>query len=342
MERILKDVEGVIRAGFAAPEDRAALERVAERYAIGIPPALAELIEHPDDPIGRQLVPHPDETVTAPHETGDPTGDARFTPVEGVVRRYPDRALLKPVLACPLYCRFCFRREHVGPGGGLLGREALARALAFLGGETALREVILTGGDPLILSPRRLGAIVGQLSAIPHLETLRVHTRLPVADPARIDAALVAALETPKGMRVVVHANAAAELTDDVGAAVRRLLAAGIPVLAQSVLLRGVNDTPARLEALLRRLLAIRVTPTYLHHLDPAPGTARFHVPIAEGRALLAALRGRIPGDAWPTYVLDIAGGHGKVPIGPGYLGEHEVRDPWGRVHPLAAPPPLG
>ena len=332
----IRTADGVVASGLAPAGALPALEAVAQLYAIAIPPDLRVLIGDPDDPIGRQVVPHGDELVLAAHEGADPTGDARFSPVEGVVRRYPDRALLKPLLACPVYCRFCFRRAHVGPDGGVLGAAALERAFAYFAGETALREVILTGGDPLILSPRRLAAIVARLSAIPHLETLRVHTRLPVADPGRVDAALVAALATTKGMRVVMHANAAAELTPAVAGAVRRLLGAGIPVLAQSVLLRGVNDTAERMEALLRGLLRIRATPTYLHQLDPAPGTARFHVPIDEGRALLRALRGRIPGDAWPTFVLDIEGGHGKVPIGPDYLGRDEVRDPWGQSHPLA------
>ena len=341
VERTIRTPDELVAAGFSPAEALPALAAVAEAYAIAIPPHLAALIADPDDPIGRQLIPHADELRHAAHETPDPTGDARYAPVEGVVRRYPDRALLKPVLACPLYCRFCFRRAHVGPDGGLLSAPALERAYAFLAGEPALREVILTGGDPLILSPRRLGAIVERLSAIPQIETIRVHTRLPIADPDRVDAELIAALATERGMRVVIHANAAAELTPAVAGAVRRLLGAGIPVLAQSVLLRGVNDTSARLEALLRALLRIRVTPTYLHQLDPAPGTARFHVPIAEGRALLASLRGRIPGDAWPTYVLDIEGGHGKVPIGPAYLDGNTVRDPWGAAHQLAASPVL-
>ncbi len=338
VERTIRTPAELVAAGFSPAEAQPGLEAVAGTYAIAIPPHLAGLIGDADDAIGRQFVPHASELAHAAHETTDPTGDARFSPVEGVVRRYPDRALLKPVLACPVYCRFCFRRAHVGPDGGVLSAAALERAFTYLAGETALREVILTGGDPLILSPRRLRAIVERLSAIGHVETIRVHTRLPVADPERVSGALIAALATERGMRVVIHANAAAELTPAVGAAVRRLLGAGIPVLAQSVLLRGVNDTTERLEALLRAFLRLRVVPTYLHQLDPAPGTARFHVPIAEGRALLASLRGRIPGDAWPTYVLDIEGGHGKVPIGPDYLDGGRVRDPWGGVHVLAAP----
>jgi lysine 2,3-aminomutase len=196
----------------------------------------------------------------------------------------------------------------------------------------------LTGGDPLMLSPRRLAAIVQALSAIPHVEILRVHSRVPVADPAAVTPELVAALATDRAMFLVVHANHAREFSDAARGALRAVQAAAIPVLGQSVLLRGVNDSVPALEALLRAMLAARVKPYYLHQLDAAPGTARFHVPLAEGQRLLAALRGRVSGLAWPTYVLDIPGGYGKVPIGPGYLDtDGHVRDPWGNRHSLAA-----
>ncbi len=307
---------------------------MAERYAIAIPPAFAALIERPDDPIGRQFVPDPAELVTAPHERPDPIGDDALSPVKGIVHRYPDRALLKPLLICPVYCRFCFRREHVGPDGGLLTEAELDAAFAWLRARPSIREVILTGGDPLMLSPRRLGAILSALAAIPHVETLRIHTRVPLADPERVTPALATALGTDIPLWLVLHANHAREFTAGARAALDRLRRAGIPLLGQSVLLRGVNDSEAALEALFRAMLAARVKPYYLHQLDPAPGTARFHVPIAEGRRLLAGLRGRVSGLAWPTYVLDLPGGAGKVPIGPDYLGaDGTVRDPWGGVH---------
>ncbi len=336
----LRDADALVAARLAAPHQRDALAAVEARYAVAIPPALRALIAHPDDPIGRQFVPHPDELRTAAHERPDPIGDDALSPVRGIVHRYPDRALLKPLLICPTYCRFCFRREHVGPDGGLLTDAELATAYAWLAGHPAITEIILTGGDPLMLSPRRLAAIVAALSAIPHVATIRIHTRVPTADPARVTDALAAALRTERAMFVVLHANHARELTPDARAALRRIQAEAIPVLGQSVLLRGVNDTPDALEALLRALVAARVKPYYLHHLDPAPGTARFHVPIAEGQALLAGLRGRVTGLAWPTYVLDIPGGHGKVPIGPDWLdrtsGEEIVTDPQGGRHSLA------
>ena len=330
----LRDPAALIAAGLSRPDQRAALDAVAARYAIAIPPALAVLIETPDDPLGRQFVPDPAELHPAPHEHPDPIGDDALSPIKGIVHRYPDRALLKPLLACPVYCRFCFRREHVGPDGGVLTEAELAAALAWLAARPEITEVILTGGDPLMLSPRRLGAILGALDRMAHIATLRVHTRIPVADPGRVTPALLAALQTRAPLWLVVHANHAREFAAPARAALDRLRRAGIPLLGQSVLLAGVNDTEAALEGLLRAMLAARVKPYYLHQLDPAPGTARFHVPIARGQALLRGLRGRVTGLAWPTYVLDLPGGAGKVPVGPAYRDpDGRVRDPAGHAH---------
>lgn len=324
----LRDTDALIAAGLVAPSERDGLLAVADRYAVAITPAIQALIEQADDPIGLQFVPDPAELVVARHERADPIGDDALSPIKGVVRRYPDRALLKPLLICPVYCRFCFRREHVGPDGGVLTEAELQAAYDWFAARPAIREIILTGGDPLMLSPRRLASIVQALSAIPHVEILRVHTRVPTADPARVTGALAGALRTEKVMWLVLHANHAREFTPAARDAIRRIQAEAIPVLGQSVLLRGVNDSAEALEALFRAMLAARVKPYYLHQLDAAPGTARFHVPIEEGRRLLAALRGRVTGLAWPTYVLDIPGGHGKVPIGPDYLEpDGSVRD---------------
>ncbi len=333
----LRTARDLVRAGLIAPGREGAIEAVAERYAMAIPPALAALIGDRADPIGLQFVPDEAELVTAPGESADPIADEALSPIPGIVHRYPDRVLLKPILACPVYCRFCFRREQVGPDGGVLGEAALARAYEWVAARPDIREVILTGGDPLMLSPRRLGAIVAALSAIAHLQTLRVHSRVPVAAPERVTEEMAAALGGGAPLWLVLHANHAREITEAVRAAVRRLLAAGVPVLGQSVLLAGVNDSEEALAGLFRAMIAARIKPYYLHQLDRAPGTARFHVPIARGRALLAALRGRIPGHAIPTYVLDIPGGAGKVPVGPDFLaGEEAVRDPAGRLHRLA------
>jgi lysine 2,3-aminomutase len=338
----LRTAEDLSGAGLIPAAARDAVAAVERRYAVAITPAMQALIGHPDDPVGRQFIPDPAELVTTPHELSDPIGDDALSPIKGVVHRYPDRALLKPLLVCPVYCRFCFRREHVGPGGGLLTDAQLDAAYAWIAGRPAIREVILTGGDPLLLSPRRLSNIVAALSAIPHIELLRVHTRVPAADPGLVTDALADAMAGGKPLWLVLHANHAREFTADAVAALRRILARGIPLLGQSVLLRGVNDTAAALEALFRAMLGARVKPYYLHQLDPAPGTARFHVPIEEGRRLLAALRGRVTGLAWPTYVLDIPGGYGKVPIGPDYIEPGgAVRDPAGGRHTLPSHPAM-
>ena len=333
---MIRTTADLIEAALIPVDQAQAIDRVAAQYAVAITPAMSVLIETADDPIGLQFIPDPAELEHLPHELADPIGDAAHTPVPGLVHRYPDRVLLKPVLVCPVYCRFCFRREHVGPGSGAMSAADLDAAIAYIAARPAIREVILTGGDPLMLAPRRLGALLDRLQAIPHVELLRLHSRVPVTDPTRVTPALLAALERDTPVWLAVHANHAREFSPAAAGALRALHAAGVPLLGQSVLLRGVNDSAAALEALFRAMLRARVKPYYLHHLDPAPGTARFHVPIEEGRRLLEALRGRVTGLAWPTYVLDIAGGHGKVPIGPDYLAGDGVRDPWGGEHALA------
>jgi lysine 2,3-aminomutase len=320
----------------------------SDRYPVAITPEMAALIggDPARDPIGMQFLPDPSELDLAPGESDDPIGDRRLSPVKGVVHRYPDRVLLKPTLLCPVYCRFCFRREDVGPKGGTLTARELEAALDYIRARPQIWETILTGGDPFLLSPRRIGAIVRALDAIPHLAVIRIHTRVPVVAPGRVGAALVAALEAGKAVYVVIHANHPRELTDGARAACARLVRSGIPVLSQTVLLKGVNDDGATLEALFRGLVAMRVKPYYLHQMDHAPGTARFRTGLAEGQALMRALRGRVSGLCQPTFVLDLPGGHGKVPVGPCYAearaqGLFEVVDIDGRPH--AFPPhPVG
>ena len=317
--RAIRDVAGLAAAGLVSSSDAEAVAEVGRRYAIAITPAMAGLIERADDPIGRQFVPDAAELVAAPHETADPIGDAAHSPVRGIVHRYPDRALLVPLLACPVYCRFCFRREAVGPDAGLLDRPALEAAYGWIEAHPAVREVILTGGDPLMLSPRRLGAIVARLSAMAHVETIRIHSRVPLVAPELVTPALAECLRTERALWLVLHANHAREFTDAGRAALRSVQAQGVPVLGQSVLLRGVNDSETALEELFRAMVRARVKPYYLHQLDAAPGTARFLVPVERGLALLRALRGRVTGLAWPTYVRDGPGGSGKIPLGPSY-----------------------
>jgi lysine 2,3-aminomutase len=339
----------LIAAGLAPAERRTDLDAVAARYAVAITPAVAALIDpaDPADPVARQFVPDARELATTPEERADPIGDNAHSPVEGVVHRYPDRVLLKLTHVCAVYCRFCFRREQVGPGKAqALSPAAVDAALGYIAADPAIWEVILTGGDPLMLSPRRLGAVVRRLAAIEHVKILRIHTRLPVAAPERITPALVAAIQAPElTTYVVVHANHPRELTAEVRAACARFVDAGIPMLSQSVLLAGVNDDAETLAALLRGLVEARVKPYYLHHADLAPGTAHLRTTIGQGQALMRALRGRLSGICQPDYVLDIPGGHGKSPIGPCYLqvdgsAGHRVEDFNGRTH--AYPPAAG
>src|SRR5580704_736245 len=322
LRKSLRTPTDIVDAQLVGRDRLASLEQVAARYAVAITPALADLIDpsDPHDPIARQFVPDARELHMEPGESPDPIGDDAHSPVEGIVHRYPDRVLLKLVNACAVYCRFCFRREMVGPGRGGLAPAALDQALAYIENHPEIWEVILTGGDPLVLSARRLKDVVTRLAAIAHVKVIRVHTRVPVAAPQRVTAALVRALRTSKATFVVLHANHPRELTAQVRAACARLIDAGIPMLAQSVLLRGVNDDAETLGALLRALVECRSKPYCLHHADLAPGTAHLRTTIAEGRELMRALHGRTSGLCQPSYVLDIPGGYGKSPIGPSYL----------------------
>jgi len=325
---------GLVDAGSAT-----ALAAVLERYAVSLTAEVVGAIgANRDGPIARQYIPSPNELVSAPGEQADPIGDEAHSPVKGVVHRYPDRVLLMPTQVCAVYCRFCFRREHVGPAHGGLSETELDAALDYVRRNPNIWEVILTGGDPLMLSARRLGAIITALDEIPHVAAFRIHSRIPVTAPERIDDALLAVLaNTHKPVNLAVHCNHADELTSHANAALRRLRKAGVMLFGQTVLLKGVNDRAETLEDLFRAMLAAGVKPYYLHQLDRAPGTSHFEVPLARGREIVKALRGKLSGLAQPTYILDIPGGAGKVPVGPEYLrdGESMVEDPRGFVHRL-------
>ncbi|MEZ5857268.1 MAG: lysine-2,3-aminomutase-like protein [Hyphomicrobiaceae bacterium] len=334
----------LVAAGFVTPQAGAALQPVAERYAIAISPAMAALIADagPDDPIARQFVPDLRELETQPQELADPIGDGAHEKVPGLIHRYPDRALLKVTHACPVYCRFCFRREMVGPGGPPpMTGSTLDAALAYIAKTPQIFEVILTGGDPLVLAPRRIAEITHRLGQISSLKIVRWHTRVPVVSPDRMTDDLVAALQSTSQMvYVAIHTNHPRELTAAAAAAIARLRAAGLILISQTVLLKGINANAETLAQLFRALVAQGVKPYYLHHADLAPGTAHFRTTIAEGQAIMQALRGRISGLALPTYVLDIPGGHGKVPIGPSYVAPDSdtITDNAGHPHPY--PPP--
>lgn len=334
---LLKDLVGCVAGtGFPSAEgalwgrmrsaSKDPLAVVAARYAVAITPAMEALIEPgaPNDPIAAQFRPDARELEQSSEEREDPIGDARFSPVPGLVHRYPDRVLLKLVSACPVYCRFCFRRESVGPGAEApLKGERFAAALAYIAARPAIWEVILTGGDPFVLSAARAAEATQALAAIPHVKVLRWHSRVPVVDPERLTPEFVAALRAPGvATWVAVHANHPRELTRAARAAIGRLVDAGIPCVSQSVLLKGVNDDPATLEALMRAFVEARVKPYYLHHPDLAPGTGHFRLEIAEGQRLLRTLHANASGLCQPTYVLDAPDGAVKAPLTPGYVRE--------------------
>jgi lysine 2,3-aminomutase len=340
----LKSPADLISAGLARADALPELDAVAARYAVAMTPAMVALADPADaaDPIARQFVPDARELDADPLERADPIGDHAHSPVEGIVHRYPDRVLLKLVQVCAVYCRFCFRREMVGPGAEvMLSDPVLARALDYIRATPAIWEVVITGGDPLVLSPRRVREVVAALAAIPHVRVLRWHSRVPVVAPERVTDALCQALtSSDKTVYVAVHANHPRELTAEVRAACGRMLQAGIALISQTVLLKGINDDVETMAALMRGFVEARIKPYYLHHPDLAPGTAHWRTSIAEGRALVQALRGRISGLCQPHYVLDIPGGHGKAPIAPDHWSDRDglVRDPEGRMH--AYPPP--
>jgi len=345
----LRSAAALARARLISPDQLPGLERVAAQYAVAVTPAMAELIDTADicDPIAAQFIPDPRELDALAEERADPIGDEARSPVEGIVHRYPDRVLLKLTHTCAVYCRFCFRREMVGPQGlGALSPVELDAALTYVAERPAIWEVIVTGGDPLVLSARRLRELMDRLCAIDHVKVVRFHTRIPVVQPEAVTDELVAALRAPgKAVYVAIHANHPRELTPQARAACARFVDAGIPLVSQSVLLRGVNDDAETLGDLMRAFVETRIKPYYLHQGDLAPGTSHLRATITDGQALMKALRGNISGLCQPTYVLDIPGGHGKAPIGPAYLspgpdGGVRIEDPDGGSH--AYPPPSG
>ncbi len=292
-----------------------------------------------DDPLALQFLPDDRELHTLPYETSDPIGDIPNSPVKGIVHRYPDRVLLKVAHSCPVYCRFCFRREMIGSKGEALQGVELDAAIDYVRGHPEVWEVILTGGDPLSLSSRRLADILGRLAMIDHVGVLRIHSRVPVVAPNVVDESYARALAQSKPIYFAVHINHSEEATEPVVAALRRLSESGVVLLSQTVLLKGVNDSVPVLEALFRKLARLKVRPYYLHHPDLARGTSHFRVPIEDGQELMRVLRGRLSGLCLPTYVLDIPGGFGKVPIGPAYVngksacGSREIFDNQGIRH---------
>lgn len=295
--------------------DAAALAQVVARYPMRITPHYFGLIREPGDPIWRQCVPDPAELADE-NQLDDPLAEENLSPVPGLIHRYPDRAVLLVSNACAVYCRFCMRKRHVGCRGDA-GRESLDDALRYIAETPALRDVTISGGDPLLLADDLLDEILCRLRAIPHVEIIRIGSRIPVTLPERITVRLCRMLKRHQPLFINTHFNHPLEITGESAGACARLADAGIPLGNQTVLLRGVNDDPLVMKHLMQRLLAIRVRPYYIHQMDLVRGTGHFRTTVGRGIEIMAGLRGHTTGLANPYYVIDLPGGKGKVPVLP-------------------------
>ncbi len=318
--KALSSADKLIELELVPPDHIEEISKACKKLPFSITSHLLKIIksEESNSPISRQFIPSPFEIEKKSDELKDPIGDVLHSPVTGIVHRYPDRVLLTPTLTCPVYCRFCFRRETVG--NGMLNYADLKNALDYIQNHSEIWEVILSGGDPLSLATRRLKELIGSINKIDHVGVIRIHTRVPIIDPKRITSDLIAALKCEKPVFIVVHCNHSNELVSESKAAISRLVENGFPMLSQSVLLKGINDDAETLSALMKMLVQCRVKPYYLHHGDKAEGTNHFRTTLAAGQKIIGKLRGRISGLCQPNYMLDIPDGHGKVPVGPSYL----------------------
>lgn len=343
--KTIRTVDQLLEAGFIDQEMREAIEKVAKKFSMALTPQLVDLINSSSvqdkKALLLQFLPNEQELKISPQESSDPIGDTAYTAVEGLVHRYPDRCLLMPISACPVYCRFCFRRETVGSSSRILSKEALDNAYAYIADHPEIWEVILTGGDPFFLKPKKIAEILCALDNIEHVEIVRFHTRVPIVDSKRITEEVINVLKlSSKTIYIGLHANHPSEFTEAAKIACARFVDAGIPMLGQTVLLKGVNDTPEIMGELMRTLVKNRIKPYYLHHGDLAKGTSHFRTRIQEGQQLMKALRGKYSGLCQPTYVLEAPGGAGKVPISPSYvqancqgMEDYQIEDYLGNFH---------
>lgn len=333
LSRSVTSAEGL--AG-ALPAYRNQAAAVIERYPVRINPYYLSLIRHPGDPCWRQAVP---DVLELENSAGapDPLCENRQSPVPAVIHRYPDRVVFLITNRCAMYCRHCMRKRQVGAVDGNVDAESVQAGIDYVRNHTAVRDVILSGGDPLMLADDELAPILKALRAIPHVSILRIHSRMPCTLPQRITQPLVDLLRGAAPLYLNTQFNHPVEITAEAEQACSLLVDSGIPVGCQTVLLKGVNDTPAVMAELLRKLVAIRVKPYYLHHPDLVRGTAHFRPPVKAGLAIMEALRGHVSGLCLPHYMIDLPGGGGKVPLLPNRVREGEdgtllVRNYEGRI----------
>jgi lysine 2,3-aminomutase len=314
---------------------------------VGITPYYLSLIDrhNPKDPLRKTVVPVTGEFLRTPGEADDPLGEEGHSPVPGLVHRYPDRVLLLALDFCSTYCRYCTRSRVVGHGELLPNEARLEAALDYLRATPAVRDVLISGGDPLALGEEKLEWILSRLREIPHIEFVRIGTKMPAVLPQRITPSLCRTLRRYHPLWLSVHFLHPAECTYEAALACARLADAGIPLGSQTVLLAGVNDDAETMKLLVRRLLMMRVRPYYLYQCDPISGSSHFRTPVAKGLEILDALRGHTTGYAVPTFVIDAPGGGGKVPLQPQYVLGRDgddllLRNFEGRVYRY--PDPLG
>ena len=307
------------------PEEEAGTRLANTKLALAITPYFFNLIDPSDEncPIRRQVIPRIEETRTAPWEMSDPCGEDVHSPVPGLVHRYPDRVLFLVTDRCASYCRYCTRSRLVSNAAGYDFHPEFNRQIEYVRNHPEVRDVLLSGGDPLLLSDDKLESLLKQLRAIPHVEFLRIGTRIPIFLPQRITPELCAMLKKYHPLFISVHSNHPRELTTEVRDALGRLADAGIPLGNQSVLLKHVNDDPTVLRALFQKLLMCRVRPYYVYQCDLISGSAHLRTSVRRGLQIMEQLRGHTTGYAVPQYVIDAPGGGGKVPINPGYVLSH-------------------
>jgi lysine 2,3-aminomutase len=314
-----EDLEQYLRL---TDDERRGVEIAPGLFRIGVTPYYAELMDadHASCPVRMQVVPRGAEARVSVGEYVDPLGEDSLSPVRCIVHRYPDRVLFLALDRCAIYCRHCNRRRMVGQETGIIAREDLEAGLDYIRRTPAVRDVLISGGDPLTLSTDKLDWLLGQVRAIDHVDIVRIGTRVPVCLPMRIDDALCAMLKRHHPLYINTHFNHPKEITDEARAACGKLADAGIPLGNQTVLLRGINSQPRTIEVLNRALLKMRVRPYYLFQGDPVQGTDHLRTPVGAGIEIMEHLRGRITGLGIPHFVIDAPGGGGKIPMGPNYL----------------------
>ncbi len=322
------------------PEEEKGLRQAQGRMSMSITPYWLMLIDpaDPECPIRRQSIPTAHEFVVSPHEMVDPCAEDRDSPVKGLVHRYPDRVLVLATEQCAMYCRHCTRRRLVGERAEINILENIDKIVDYLKANKKVRDVLISGGDPLMLSDEALETVIQKIRSVPHIEFLRIGTRMPVTLPQRVTTGLINILKKYSPIWMSLHFNHPKEITKRCRIACDMLSESGIPLGSQTVLLKGINDRPYIMKKLMHELLKVRVRPYYIYQCDPVRGTQHFRTPVAAGINIIEKMRGHTTGYAVPVYVIDGPGGGGKIPVGPNYVlsqakGKYVLRNYKGKIY---------